>query len=196
MRQLLIKKLYRILDDHSNYQEYQYLRDPIPEHFICGIYFFFDTVNPINQKQYKITYIGITKDNNNNRLKKHQSNNNSASIFRKHIDGALNYNQDLIGKKHINEYIHNLPYLFINIDNIYKLKLIEKKTIELISNYNKTEEIDIPSKNWLGFNHKRDIIKKAHIWNIHYSAGKYSEEYNYDKVLEYFKEYSIRMKNT
>ena len=129
MRNLLIERLYLILKNHEVNNGYFYLSHSIPKNFSCGIYFFFDTINSILVNQFKITYIGITKNNKNNRLKKHQK--NGPSSFRDHIGEAFknkvgetnNLSLDLL----VDKYIEGLPYLFIRIDDINTLELIEKK---------------------------------------------------------------------
>jgi hypothetical protein len=167
MRKQLIARLYEILENHKNTFGYNYLLNPIPNDFECGIYFFYDKITTIENGQFKITYIGITKNNKNNRLDKHKI--NGPSSFRDHVNKALENLQGISTPNDVNNYIHNLPYLFIKIPNVDDLTEIEKTTIGLVSNYNKISQIHIPNKNWLGYHHLQSIIPKAHIWNIQHA---------------------------
>jgi len=167
MRQQLIARLYEILENHKNNFGYNYLLNPIPNDFECGIYFFFDKITPIENGQFKITYIGITKNNKNNRLEKHKI--NGPSSFRVHVEEALTNLRGFSTQILVNNYIHNLPYLFIKIPNVDDLKKIEETIIGLVSNYNKISQIHIPNKDWLGYNHFQSIIPQAHIWNIQHA---------------------------
>jgi hypothetical protein len=192
MRNLLIKHLYQILKNHEVQNGHFYLRNPIPAGYLCGIYFFFDKITPISEDQFKITYIGISKNNKNNRLEKHQ--NNGPSSFRDHVEEAINNRSGAVNNLLVNQYIHNLPYVFVTINDIETLEMIEKRTIELVSNFNQTTNIHIPNKEWLGYHHTQSIIPKAHIWNIQHAGGKYSEEINYSDSLDKLEKYSLIMK--
>lgn len=189
MRQQLIERLYEIFKNHETKHGYHYLKDPIPKKFTSGIYFFFDKKTQTSNNQYKITYIGITKNNKNNRLEKHQ--NNGPSSFRDHVREAIINRNGADNQLLINQCIHNLPYLFITVNDIDTLKLIEKRTIELVSNFNQIPPIHIPNIEWLGYSHIKSIIPLSHIWNIQHAGGKYSEENDYSDTLVKLKKYSI-----
>jgi hypothetical protein len=191
MRNQLIERLYLILKNHEVNNGFSYLNNPIPTSFSCGIYFFFDKITPISEDQFKITYIGITKNNKNNRLSKHQK--KGPSSFMDHIKKAINNRNGIVNNLLIDQYIHNLPYVFITINDINTLELIEKRTIELVSNFNQVTAIHIPNNEWLGYSHLQSIIPKAHIWNIQHAGGKYSEEINYSEPLDMLKKYSLMM---
>jgi hypothetical protein len=192
MRNLLIERLYQILKNHEVNNGHFYLQNPIPTSFTCGIYFFFDKITPISEDQFKITYIGITKNNKNNRLEKHQY--KGPSSFRDHVGEAIENRNGVSNNLLIDQYIHNLPYIFITINDIDDLKMIETRTIELVSNYNQIPAIHIPNKEWLGYLHLQSIIPKAHIWNIQNAGGKYSAKFNYSDLLDKLKKYSLMMK--
>ena len=81
--------------------------------------------------------------------------------------------------------------MFVTIKNTEELSRIEKGTIEIISNYNK-QPIHIPSKEWLGYNHKNDKIIKSHIWNIQ-NTGNYSDKKDYNQILMLLQEYIEKM---
>jgi hypothetical protein len=193
MRNLLIEQLYLILKNHEVNIGYFYLKNPIPASFSCGIYFFFDKITPISEDQFKITYIGITKNNKNNRLEKHQK--KGPSSFRDHVKEAIENKNGVANNLLINDYIHNLPYVFITINDIKMLEIIEKRTIELVSNFDQIHAIHIPNKDWLGYFHLRSIIPEAYIWNIQNAGGNYSEKINYSDALDKLKKYSLMMKS-
>jgi len=191
MRNQLIERLYLILKKHEVKNGYSYLINPIPTSFSCGIYFFFDKITPMSEDQFKITYIGITKNNKNNRLSKHK--NKGPSSFRDHVEKAIINRNGVVNNLFIDQYIHYLPYVFIIINDINTLKLIEKRMIELVSNFNQVTTIHIPNNEWLGYSHLQSIIPKAHIWNIQHAGGKYSKEINYSEFLDKLKKYSLMM---
>jgi hypothetical protein len=67
--------------------------------------------------------------------------------------------------------MHNLPYLFLPVVNSDQLHNLEEKLIQIISNCNQLNQIDIPPNNWLGFQHGPNInpaISCSHLWNVHY----------------------------
>ena len=115
-----------LLYKHKEFQGFQYLKRSIPSNFDCGIYFFFDEALTISKDQFKITYIGITKNNKHNRLERHQI--NGPSSFRDHVNEAFeNRVGGISSPEYVNLYIHNLPYLFVSINDIYDLKLMIKE---------------------------------------------------------------------
>ena len=187
MRKQLIQRLYEILNNHVKNHGYNYLRNQIPKDFNCGIYFFFEKITQIENNQFKITYIGITKKNNNNRLEKHQI--NGPSSFRDHVGEAINNRNGVVNNLSIDQYIHNLPYVFITINDIKTLEIIEKRMIELVSNFNQVPAIHIHNKEWLGYLHLRSKIPKSHIWNIQNAGGNYSEKINYSDALDKLKKH-------
>ena len=102
MREQLIINLYNLLSNLNKKQQYNYLKNTINNNFNCGIYFFFEPDNMINETQLKISYIGITKKNKNNRLEKHQK--NGPSSFRDHVKKALI-------KKHNSNFHYNYRFV-------------------------------------------------------------------------------------
>ena len=177
MRENLIEIIYDILGNLATKQinnGYNTLADPIPvEYLHAGLYFFFDLEIPrANGIGNKIIRIGITGDNGNNRLGLHKNSNINSSIFRKHVGRALaNMNNGIIDEIQISNYIHNLPYLFLPVINNDQLHNLEKILIQIISNCNQLNQIDIPNNNWLGFQQGPNInpaISCSHLWNVHY----------------------------
>ena len=177
MREDLIEGVYEILGNLATKQinnGYNTLAEPIPVDYLqAGLYFFFDLNIPrMNRIGHKIIRIGITGDNGNNRLGLHKNGNINSSIFRKHIGRALaNMNNGIVDDAQISNYIHNLPFLFLPIVNKDQLHNLEKKLIQIVSNCNRLNQIDIPNDNWLGFQQGPNInpaISCSHLWNVHY----------------------------
>ena len=193
MRQQLIERLYEILKNHETKHGYHYLKDPIPQKFTSGIYFFFDKKTPIKNNQYKITYIGITSPNENNRLEKHKKN-DDASSFRKSVKEAISNRLDLNGTLSVNNYIHDLPYLFIVIHDSEDITNIEKRTIEIVSNYNQDHQIDVPNVEWLGYSSDKEKVRISHLWNSHF-VKKYNLDNKYSEALDKLIHYSNLMVN-
>jgi hypothetical protein len=183
MRNIFLESLYNILEEvkkKSIREKYFKLSDNIPSEFNqSGLYFFFDKNIKRSSGGYKIVRIGKTGKNKNNRLKKHKSGNSSSSVFRAHIEKALkNKNNKHPNQKEIDHYIYKLFYLFIPIEKENDLKSIEKSCIEITSNKNQIELIDIPNKNWLGFQNGIKInkaISQSHLWCVHFT-GTYNSK--------------------
>jgi hypothetical protein len=183
MRENLIERIYNILNNLATKQinnGYKTLAEAIPVDYLqAGLYFFFDLNIPrTNGSGNKIIRIGISGDNGNNRLGLHQNGNINSSIFRKHVGRAFaNMNNGVIDDVQISNYMHNLPYLFLPVVNSDQLHNLEEKLIQIISNCNQLNQIDIPPNNWLGFQHGPNInpaISCSHLWNVHY-VKNYSE---------------------
>ena len=176
MREDLIERFYKILSilaAKKINQGYKTLAKSIPiEYLQAGLYFFFDSHIPRSNGIGKIIRIGISGDNGNNRLGLHQNGNINTSIFRKHVGRALaNVNNGIINEIEISNYIHNLPYLFLPVANKDKLHNLENKLIQIISNCNQLNQIDIPPNTWLGFQQSPNInpaISCSHLWNVHF----------------------------
>jgi len=193
MREDLIERIYEILGNLATKQVnngYNTLAEPIPvEYLQAGMYFFFDLNIPrINGIGNKIIRIGITGDNGNNRLGLHKNGNINSSIFRKHVGRAFaNMNNGIIDDIQISNYIHNLHYLFLPIVNNNQLHNLEKKLIQIISNCNQLNQIDIPDYNWLGFQQGPNInpaIRCSHLWNVHFVKNfNENNEFLYSQTL-------------
>jgi len=194
MRLQYVNKLYQILDQlKEQIGDYYYLSNQIPQEYLtnAGLYFFFDQ-NCLREDgiSYKIVRIGITKDNNNPRLGLHQNGNISDSIFRAHIGRAFIVNNYFLDNNvlevMISNYIQDLPYLFIPINDNDNLKNLEKRCIEIVSNFqtpNNNVIIDAPPENWLGYNVGGIInptICHSHLWLVHYVQNY--DEHNIDYI--------------
>jgi hypothetical protein len=194
MRLQYVNKLYQILDQlKEQIGDYYYLSNQIPQEYLtnAGLYFFFDQ-NCLREDgiSYKIVRIGITKDNNNPRLERHQNGNIIDSIFRAHIGRAFEVNNNFLDNNvlevMISNYIQDLPYLFIPINDNDNLKNLEKRCIEIVSNFqtpNNNVIIDAPPENWRGYNVGGNInptICHSHLWLVHYVQNY--DEHNIDYI--------------
>jgi hypothetical protein len=177
MRQIFVSRIYNILNLLSTKQinnGYHSLEQAIPVAFLqSGLYFFVDPSIPrTNGGGFKIVRIGITGNNGNNRLQLHKNGSITNSVFRKHIGHALMVqNNAAINEIHISNYIQQLKYVFLPVEDQVHLKMLEKSLIEIISNCNQLNNIDIPGANWLGIQIGPNInnaIACSHLWNVHH----------------------------
>lgn len=194
MRELYLAQLYQIIQLLFGKQindGYHYLENPVPEAFIhAGIYFFFDpNINRANG-QNKIIRIGKTGNNHNNRLNLHRNGTIDNSVFRRHVNSALQNNGQAHDEQAINTYIRPLPYLFLPINNDDHLDLIERRMIKLVSNRDQPVQFDVPPANWLGYHATNPAIGESHLWNVHHVGG-YTEHNHevYAEVLNLMHQY-------
>ncbi len=137
---------------------------------------------------------GITKSSKStlwNRLKAHKGTNagygnHRGSVFRKLIGQAI-INKDNLqncypnwGKgskaakdirarekrmeKRVSEYLGQMPFLYLDVEEREMRKYIEQNAIALLSNKDK-EKIDPASDNWLGFYSGHKDIRQSNLWN-------------------------------
>ncbi len=157
-----------------------------------------------------------------NRLSQHKGTtssgggNHRGSIFRLHVGCALAARdsslvcetwltndvsreikkQELFLEQHVSNYIQNMPFLWIDIDDVpskdSKRSYFERNSIALLSNYNCTSQdrIDTPSSTWLGQFSLKEDIRKSGLWNINHIK----ENYNPDFLL-HLKEYIQHVEN-
>jgi hypothetical protein len=203
MRLQYVNKLYQILDQLKEQNgDYYYLRNQIPQEYItnAGLYFFFDQ-NCFREDgiSYKIIRIGITRDNGNPRLESHQNGNIVNSIFRKHIGRVFKVNNNLLNNNDlevmISNYIQDLPYLFIPINDNENLESLEERCIEIISNFqtpNNNVVIDAPPENWIGYTVGDQIhhtICHSHLWLVHYAKNYNENNIDYTNSLNLLQQY-------
>jgi hypothetical protein len=177
MRQHLVNFIYASLHQYKENQHngnFFYLSNPIPQEFTnnSGLYFFFDSEIPAGENEFKIVRVGITGNNGNNRLGHHKDGTIDSSVFRKHIGRALHQLNGNFNENQISDYIQNLPYLYIPINN--NLNLFEKTCIKILSNRNQDEIIFPANENWLGFQNGGDInsaVPESHLWCVHHTNG-------------------------
>jgi hypothetical protein len=174
--------LYQCKDNHHNGNFY-YLQNPIPQEFTqnSGLYFFFDPNMIIGNNKFKIVRVGITGDNGNNRLGHHQNGTINSSIFRKHVGRALNQLNGNFNENQISDYIYEVPYLYIPINN--QIKLFEENCIKILSNRNQNEIIYPANENWLGIQIGGDInlaVPESHMWNVHHVNGNNFNNFQFE----------------
>jgi len=94
-------------------------------------------------------------------------------------------------EKLVSEYIRKLPFLWVEIDDepdkFSNRKVIERNSIALLSNYNKTA-IDPRSSEWLGKFSPRVKIKNSGLWN----SDHIDEDYD-PSFLEFLTKYMDEM---
>jgi hypothetical protein len=130
------------------------------------------------------------------RLRQHKGNlrngggNHRGSVYRKHVGHALinlnglndiypnwgvgnHANQIIIQNELPHEIttsniIRQYPFTYLKVPTFQERSLIEKCSIEILSNSNQGLQIDVPHINWLGFSAQNPLISNSHLWNVHY----------------------------
>jgi len=86
------------------------------------------------------------------------------------------------------DYIRELPFLIVKVDDIGGRKHLEENLIALLSNINRRAIIppcpDEPSPDWLGRYSSRDKVVNSGLWNNQGVKGKYDPRC-LDKLEEY-----------
>lgn len=134
--------------------------------------------------------------------------NHRGSIFRLHIGTALLNKQGIkletwgkgaSAKSHIKRLEHPLemevsqviramPFLWVKAEDTPGpksiRKLIEKNTIGLLSNFDRTP-IDAPSDNWLGNHCENQFVRKSGLWNVEHVTDYYDDAFLdvFDKLV-------------
>lgn len=90
-------------------------------------------------------------------------------------------------EKLVSEHIRSMPFLWVKVDDEpgpdSLRAYIERNTIELLSNYNRTTKIDPPSPNWLGRFCKNEKVQRSGLWNSDYVDEAYDKRF-LDKLEE------------
>ena len=98
------------------------------------------------------------------------------SIFRDHLQGALNANS----KEEISKYIQdNISYALVCVPKLISTEELESTLILMIADYSK----DLNVGNWLGLNSKNKTIQKYKIWNTQNCKNKKKTEIGLDEYL-------------
>jgi len=71
-----------------------------------------------------------------------------------------------------NYIVENMPFISLAVpgksgkDNLRSY--IEKNSIALLSNYEKTQKVNPPSRDWLGYHSSSELVKQSGLWNRQY----------------------------
>jgi hypothetical protein len=132
-----------------------------------------------------------------NRLSQHRGTNSGGgnhrgSVFRLHVGTALierdglhsaTWSKGSSAKKDIttqedpieklvSQHIGQMPFIWLDVGDETGPEsmrgYIERNAIGLLSNYGKTDGIDVPSPSWLGNHAWRDKVKMSGIWNVNH----------------------------
>ena len=139
-----------------------------------GIYIMFENGQLDNDGKLRIVRIGKAS-NLHARLDNH-FNGKGKSIFRKHVQSALNTNS----KEEISKYIQdNISYALICVPKLMSTEELESNLTIMLADYSK----DLDVGNWLGLNSKNKTIQKYKIWNSQNCSKKKKTEIGLDEYL-------------
>jgi hypothetical protein len=129
--------------------------------------------------------------------------NHRQSVFRKHIGDAI-INQDNLSNEYeewlkrsstprdlrkkektmeirVSNYIGRMPFVWLKVDDDpgprNRRGIIEKNSIALLSNFDKTPKIDQASMAWLGHYRSRTEISESGLWNVNHVSDEYNPDY-------------------
>ena len=190
MRQQLVNSVYNMVESlsQSDFNKGVHsFRNSIPSHFnVAGLYIVLDPHSTVEiGNLQRIVRVGLTKGENS-RLAFHQNGNIENSIFRKHIQRALDDVKNDAHDIRVSDYIQSLNYVFLPVDDYDLLHHFEKTLIAILSNTNQPSVF--PSQQeWLGFNNgdnANPAVASSHLWNVHHTKA-YKSEYlqHYQNVL-------------
>ncbi len=149
-----------------------------------GVYFFKESGEARKEsgEGLRIVRVGITKNSLGKRLRQHKGTkagggSHGGSIFRRYVCRALieknGYNLSKGNlEEEVSSVIGNMPFLWLEIGDKAGRRYIEKNSIALLSNQNKSS-IDPPSSNWLGKKCDRERVRNSGLWNNNYVGKDY-----------------------
>ena len=139
-----------------------------------GIYVMFEKEQLDNDGKLRIVRIGKAS-NLHDRLVNH-FNGKGKSIFRKHVQSALNTNS----KEEVSKYIQdNISYALICVPKLMSTEELESTLTIILADYSK----DLDVGNWLGLSSKNKTIQNYKIWNTQNCKTKKKTEIGLDKYL-------------
>lgn len=68
-------------------------------------------------------------------------------------------------EQQVSQYFNNMPFIWLNVPDRQDRINIEAYCIALLSNYNQTPGIDLPSASWLGSQSPRNPVRRSGLWN-------------------------------
>ena len=140
-----------------------------------GIYLMLEKGQLDKHGRNRVVRIGKA-DNLHDRLLNHFEGKKGESIFRKHVQSALN----TTNKEEISKYIQeNISYALVCIPKLLSHEELESTLTLMLADYSK----DLDVKNWLGLNSKNKTIQKYKIWNTQNCKTKKKTEIGLDEYL-------------
>ena len=110
------------------------------------------------------------------RLINHFEGKKGKSVFRKHVQSALNTNS----KEEISKYIQeNISYALVCIPKLLSTEELESTLTLMLADYSK----DLDVKNWLGLQCENKTIQKYKIWNSQNCSKKKKIEISLNEYL-------------
>ena len=128
-----------------------------------GIYIMFENGQLDTHGRKRVVRIGKA-DNLHTRLLNHFEGKKGKSVFRKHVQSALNTNC----KEEISKYIQeNISYALVCVPDDFEPTKLETPLITMLADYSKELEVG----DWLGL-HCNETIQKYKIWNVQHCKNK------------------------
>lgn len=140
-----------------------------------GIYIMFENGQLDKDGRNRVVRIGKA-DNLHTRLLNHFEGKKGKSIFRKHVQNALNTSN----KEEISKYIQeNISYALVCVPKLLSTEDLESTLTLMLADYSK----DLDVGNWLGLNSKNKTIQNYRIWNTQNCKNKKKTEIGLDDYL-------------
>ena len=140
-----------------------------------GIYIMFENGQLDKDGRNRVVRIGKA-DNLHTRLLNHFEGKKGKSIFRKHVQNALNTSN----KEEISKYIQeNISYALVCVPKLLSTEDLESTLTLMLADYSK----DLDVRNWLGLNSKNKTIQNYRIWNTQNCKNKKKTEIGLDDYL-------------
>lgn len=140
-----------------------------------GIYLMLEKGQLDKHGHKRIVRIGEA-DNLHKRLLNHFEGKGGKSIFRKHVQSALNTNSKEETSKYIQE---NISYALVCIPKLLSTEELESTLTLMLADYSK----DLEVKNWLGLQCENKTIQKYKIWNSQNCSNKKKTEISLNEYL-------------
>ena len=140
-----------------------------------GVYVMFENGQLDNGGKPRVVRIGEA-DNLKDRLLNHFEGKKGKSVFRKHVQSALNTNS----KEEVSKYIQdNISYALVCVPKLMSTKELESTLTMMLAAYSK----DLDVENWLGLNCENKTIQQYKIWNTQNCKTKKKTEIGLDDYL-------------
>ena len=160
------------IDTHAKIFTYKDLQE-VPTK--KGIYIMFENGQLDKDGRNRVVRIGKA-DNLHTRLLNHFEGKEGESIFRKHVQNALNTNSKEETSKYIQE---NISYALVCIPKLMSTAELESTLTLMLADYSK----DLDVGNWLGLNCTNKTIQNYKIWNTQNCKNNKKTETGLDEYL-------------
>ena len=169
---MLFKGIKTKIDAQAKIFTYEDLQD-VPTK--KGVYVMFEKGQLDNGGKPRVVRIGEA-NNLKDRLLNHFEGESGNSVFRKHVQSALNTNN----KKDISKYIQdNISYALVCVPKLMSTKELEAALTLMLADYSK----DLDVGDWVGLKSKNKTIQQYKIWNTQNCKNKKKTAIGLDDYL-------------